>query len=101
MNDFKHGLGYGVNSLETLAMGMPTCTNLTPEYEAFIPDHPFINVDASNLKRKLKHLITHPEYRIQKGHEGRVWVEKNHEAKNVVSKLYEMYQELGWMNRND
>ena len=77
------GLGYGVNSLETLAMGIPTCTNLTPEYEAFIPDHPFINVDSTNLREKLEYLISHPEYREQKGIEGRSWVEQVHEAKKL------------------
>ncbi|UCE18756.1 MAG: glycosyltransferase [Gemmatimonadota bacterium] len=94
------GLGYGVNSLETLAMGIPTCTNLTTEYETFLSDHPFINVDATNLKEKLEYLIKHEEFRRRKGHEGRVWVERVHAAKSVVQKLYEIYQELGWMTRN-
>ena len=91
------GLGYGVNSLETLAMGIPTCTNLTPEYEAFLPGHPFIQVSAGNLRGPIEYLISHPEYRRHKGMEGRVWVENVHGAKKVVRQLYEMYEELGWM----
>ena len=95
------GLGYGVNSLETLSMGIPTCTNLTPEYEAFIPDHPFINIDSTNMKERLEHLIHHPEYRRQKGLEGRKWVENVHDACNVVKQLYAIYKELGWLEEND
>lgn len=91
------GLGYGVNSLETLSMGIPTCTNLTPEYQAFIPDHPFILVDSQNLKERIEYLVSNPEYRRIKGLEGRKWVERVHEAKQVVQQLYSMYRELGWM----
>lgn len=95
------GLGYGVNSLETLAMGIPTCTNLTPEYEKFIPDHPFIVVDRENLKEKLEYLISHPEYRRSKSSEGREWVERVHGALNVVNQLYSIYRELGWIDRHE
>lgn len=95
------GLGYGVNSLETLAMGIPTCTNLIPEYEAFIPDHPFVLVDSQNLKEKLELLISHSDYRRRKGREGRAWVERVHEARTVVRQLYEIYRELGWINEHD
>lgn len=91
------GLGYGVNSLETLSMGIPTCTNLTPEYEAFIPDHPFILVDAHNLKTRIEFLAAHPEFRAEKGREGRAWVERVHGAHNVVRHLYGLYEELGWL----
>jgi glycosyltransferase involved in cell wall biosynthesis len=97
----RGGLGYGVNSLETLSMGIPTCTNLTREYEAFIPDHPFICVNAENLKDKLEHLISDPEYRKSKGLEGRAWVERVHDAKKVVRELYHMYHELGWMEADE
>jgi len=90
------GLGYGVNSLETLSMGIPTCTNLTPEYEAFIPDHPFILIDANNLERQIEFLVGHPEYRKDKGREGRAWVERVHGAQHVVRHLYTIYEELGW-----
>jgi len=91
------GLGYGVNSLETLSMGIPTCTSLTPEYPAFIPNHPFVCVDSGNLKEKLEYLITNSEYRKEKALAGRIWVERVHGAKQVVQELYGMYRELGWI----
>jgi hypothetical protein len=91
------GTGYGVNSLETLALGIPTCTNLTPEYTAFIPDHPFININRLNLRTELIRLITDQDYRREKGAAGRAWVVKYHDALNVVHRLYEIYRELGWL----
>ena len=51
------GVGYGVSSLEALSMGVPVCTRLTPEYEAFIPDHPFIHVTPETLYDRLVELI--------------------------------------------
>jgi len=91
-------LGYGVSSLETLSLAIPTCTFLSPVYEAFIPDHPFINVNENNLKEKLLELIDRPELREEKGLKGREWVERYHEAKTVVRKLYQIYEEMGWSN---
>jgi hypothetical protein len=94
------GTGYGVNSLETLALGIPTCTNLTPEYETFIPDHPFIIINRHNLRAKLIELITNRDYRREKAAAGRAWVVKYHDALNVVRQLYGIYRELGWITND-
>jgi glycosyltransferase involved in cell wall biosynthesis len=91
------GVGYGVNSLETLSMEIATCTQMREDLEAFMPDHPFINVNPDNLKEKLIELIEDPDYRERKGAEGREWVLKHHDAASVVKELYRMYRELGWM----
>ncbi|RMF68604.1 MAG: hypothetical protein D6743_03130, partial [Calditrichaeota bacterium] len=50
-------LGYGVNSLESLAMGIPTCSCLVEGFEARYPDHPFVVVNSENLKSKLRQLV--------------------------------------------
>lgn len=87
--------GYGMNSLESLSMGLACLTYLNPTYEKFIPDHPFINVNAENLKEKLIELIENPEMIKQKGREGRKWVEKYHDYRNVIKTLYEYYKLIG------
>jgi Glycosyl transferases group 1 len=77
------GTGYGVNSLETLAMNMPTLTEFTPDYAAFLTDHPFVLVTKDTLHDQLLRLIDDEEYRKSVGARGRVWVERNHSYAGV------------------
>lgn len=91
------GWGYGMNSLESLSMGIPTCTHMVPQYEEFLPDHPFINVDEQTLKEQLSRLIRDPELRREKGRQGREWVERHHDIRVVIRQLYEHYRQLGWL----
>jgi hypothetical protein len=92
------GTGYGVNSLETLSMGIPTLTSFTPEFEAFLKDHPFIVVNPDDIAVKLEQVILDAGLRRRKGREGRAFVEKYHEAGKVVESIYAMYAELGWVD---
>ena len=89
------GWGYGVNSLESLSMGIPTCTLMNPECDRFFEDHPFINVNADNLKEQLIELISNPDYRRRKGEEGLKWVRQVHSLDSVIDKLYQYYLEAG------
>ena len=90
------GWGYGMNSLESLSMGIPTCTNMVPQYEEFLPDHPFINVNGHNLKERLIQLIQNSELRREKGREGREWARRHHDIQVVMDQLYGYYHKLGW-----
>ncbi len=94
----KGGTGYGVNSLETLSMGIPTLTSFTPEFEAFLPDHPFITVSPVTLPEKLEQVIQDPELLRLKRIEGRRFVEKYHDVRKVLESVYAMYRELGWVD---
>jgi glycosyltransferase involved in cell wall biosynthesis len=77
------GTGYGVNSLETLAMNIPTITEFTPDYAAFLTDHPFVLVTKDTLYDQLLRLIDDEEYRKSVGARGRAWVERNHSYAGV------------------
>jgi hypothetical protein len=77
------GTGYGVNSLETLAMNIPTLTEFTPDYARFLTNHPFVLVTKDTLDQTLLRLIDDEEYRKRAGAMGRQWVEKNHSFINV------------------
>jgi hypothetical protein len=92
------GTGYGVNSLETLSMGIPTLTSFTPEFEAFLPDHPFIIVNPESLPERLEQVILDRDLRRRKAAEGRQFVEKYHGAEKVVRSIYAIYRELGWVD---
>ncbi|MDZ7400397.1 MAG: hypothetical protein ONB37_09560 [candidate division KSB1 bacterium] len=83
-------LGYGINSLEALAMGIATCSCLAPGFEKHYPDHPFIVIDEKNLKAQLISLIQDKPLRIQKGREGREWVKRYHDPIKVVQLIHHL-----------
>jgi glycosyltransferase involved in cell wall biosynthesis len=83
-------LGYGINSLESLAMGIPTCSCLAAGFDEQYPDHPFIVIDSQNLKYRLISLIEDKELRIKQGEEGREWVKKFHDPIKVVRRIHEL-----------
>jgi hypothetical protein len=91
----RGGWCYGVNSLETLSLGIPTCTRMNPRCSQFFPAHPFVNVDADTLKPQLVQLIEDSQYRRRKGQEGREWVRKTHGLHSVMDELYRYYAEAG------
>ena len=91
----KGGWGYGMNSVESLSMGICTLTEMNNEYNEFIPDHPFINVNKQTLKIELSKIILNRKKILDFGKKGRVWVEKNHDMKRVSERLYSYYEKLG------
>lgn len=91
------GWGYGMSSVEYLSLGIPTCTSMVPQMVEFIPDHPFVPVTGDTLEEELIHLIEDESYRSQKGTEGREWVVRRHDVRNVIGALYERFEQEGWM----
>jgi hypothetical protein len=83
-------LGYGINSLEALAMGIPVCSCLAAGFADRYPDNPFVDVQAENLQAELIPLIEQPELRRQKGEQGRQWVKASHDAVSVVRKIHQL-----------
>jgi glycosyltransferase involved in cell wall biosynthesis len=87
------GTGYGKAGLETLAMGIPTITNMTDDYADWLPENPFIVANnATQLFTKLNDLIGSDELRSEIGKRGKVWVEKFHGFESVNKKLKELYE---------
>jgi hypothetical protein len=91
----RGGWGYGVNSLETLAMGLPTCTRMNAECQKFFAGHPFINVDETTLRSRLVELIEKPDYRHAKAQASRQWVVQRHSLDHVMDELYGHYEAAG------
>jgi hypothetical protein len=83
-------LGYGINSLEALAMEIPVCSCLAPGFAEKYPDHPFIVVEEHNLKDKLIELIHSENMRKQMGSVGRKWIIKHHDAVSVVKRIHKL-----------
>ncbi len=87
------GTGYGKAGLETLAMGIPTITNMTEEYAAWLPENPFVVANnADELYQKLSELIENVNLRKELGELGKRWVDKYHGFNTVDSKLKELYR---------
>jgi glycosyltransferase involved in cell wall biosynthesis len=86
------GTGYGKAGLESLAMGIPTITNMTKEYSEWIPENPFVIANnEEELYGKLNELIVNETLRKQIGEAGKKWVKKYHSYESVNSRLRELY----------
>jgi spore maturation protein CgeB len=93
------GTGYGKAGLETLAMGIPTITNMTKDYEKWLPENPFIVAnDFGVLYKSLIELIDNENYRIENGNKGIEWVKKYHSFENVNKELNLLYKASGIAN---
>jgi len=91
------GWGYGMNSVEAFSMGLACCTNLLPEYETFLGDHPFVNVHKDSLYEDLAALIEDPDRVSQYKTKGRAWVEQTHSVSAVMRSIYSLYLSQGWI----
>ncbi len=88
------GTGYGKAGLETLAMGIPTITNMTDDYAAWLPENPFIVANNfDELYKSLMELIDNDFIRREKGLKGKEWVRKYHSFESVNENLMKLYRE--------
>ena len=89
------GPGYGMNSIEAMSLGIACCTYMDDNYEAFLPDHPFVNVTPQNLLEQLTALVENPAEIVKRGQRCREWVEQYHGLDGVGDQLYGYYRQLG------
>jgi len=90
------GTGYGKSGLESLAMGIPTITNMTEEYQSFLKENPFVVANnAKELKEKLIELIDNKNLREEIGKKSIEWLKKYHSYENVSKRLLELYKTHG------
>jgi len=80
-------LGYGINSLEALAMGIPTAVQILPDFEAVLGEHPFINVTETNIAGKLLPFLESGELRKATGEKGKAWVAHRHNPVEVSRQI--------------
>ncbi len=90
----RGGWGYGMSSVESLSMGLCCITELVPEYQQFIPDHPFISADSLTLKSILENLINNPKKILKYKEKSRNWVVKHHDVNSVAKILYNYYNQM-------
>jgi len=83
-------LGYGINALESLAMTIPTCSGLVRGFAEAYPDHPFVEITASNLEEKLIEILDAPAAAAEKARAGREWVAAHHQPSRVVQRIHRL-----------
>ena len=87
------GTGYGKAGLETLAMGIPTITNMTEEYSNWLPGNPFVVANnAEELYKKIIELADSKNLRSELGEKGKQWAKKYHGYESVDGTLKELYR---------
>ena len=84
-----------MNSLETLALGIPTITEMTPDYVEWLPDNPFVLATQETLLDRLLELIDNPGLREQLSAHGRTWVARHHSYESVNAELTRLYYDYG------
>lgn len=90
------GTGYGKAGIETLALGLPTITNMTKDYKDWLPENPFVVANnAEELYKLLNELIDSKALRVELGMKGKAWVNKYHGYRAVDEQLKKLYKQTG------
>jgi glycosyltransferase involved in cell wall biosynthesis len=100
LGDAEGTTGYGMNSLEALAMGIPCMTSMSPDFEAFRRPHPFVVITEEDLADRIVEVARDLDGLGERSRAGRKWVEETHSADRIVEFIYDKYRELGWMDED-
>lgn len=92
------GWGYGMSSVEALAMGMPVVTNIPDAMLSRIGRHPFVLASELDIEHILEGLLRDESWCRQLGEIGQSWVAERHAATRVADQLYDYYGAAGWLN---
>jgi hypothetical protein len=91
----------GVASYEAMALGKPVIcfikSALLPRYPA---DLPIVVADQDTLQGAIASLLQDGSRRREIGRQSRKYVEDYHDARNICSRLIEIYRELCWKMRD-
>ena len=88
------GTGYGKAGLETLAIEIPTITNMSKKYQDWLPKNPFVVANnKEELYKKINELIEDKTIRDEIGKKGKEWVIKYHGFENVDKELKNLYRQ--------
>ena len=94
------GWGYGMSSVEALAMGLPVVTNIPSQMSEQLGDHPFVQADPLTIMDVLERLITNQYLCRACSQAGQKWVRARHDVKVVGGQLYGYYRRMGWMTND-
>jgi hypothetical protein len=91
---------FGLVALEAMALGKPVVCYIKPSVISQLPPgNPIINADPDNLDQVLGELLADGQQRYEIGRQGRVYVERFHDAHQIARQLVAVYEELIEKNR--
>jgi hypothetical protein len=94
------GWGYGMSSVEALAMGMPVVTNIPDRMRERLDANPFVQAEPTTLKLVLANLLRDEDRCCAIARAGQKWVRERHDVRIVGDQLYTYYREVGWLSAN-
>lgn len=87
--------GYGLASVEAMALGKPVVCYISRSGQSTYPaDLPIVNANQENLADVLQELIRDGHRRQELGRRGREYVEKYHDAIKIAHDLVGIYREV-------
>lgn len=85
---------YGVFAIESMALGKPVITYISDEMKDRLPDDlPIVSGGTKTITDALELLINNPKLRIEKGMQGREYVENYHDCRVVAYVLRDIYNQ--------
>ena len=90
-DEFKHDT---INELWDSPEEIENNYQKNEEYEKFIPDHPFLNINSTNLYDKLSALISDKNNIKLLKNKSIDWVKSTHDIHVVGESLYQYYEQL-------
>lgn len=83
-------LGYGINSIESAAMGIPTFSSLSPKFKKLNPDAPIIDINAQNIVETITQFVKSAELRKQFSKKSKKWAREFHDSKKIVRSIHKI-----------
>jgi len=94
-------IGYGLNAVEAMGMGIPTFSSLTKEFQQRYPDSPLIDISAENINEKLIPFVESAELRKRHGVKSKEWVVDFHDSVIVVKKILDiLFKQVPGLTQN-
>ena len=88
------GWGYGMNSVESMALGLCCMTEMNPQCVSFFTGHPFVNINKNNFEKKIIELINNPNLIDDHKQNSINWAMNKHDVNKVGSFLYQKYDAI-------
>lgn len=92
-------LGYGLNAVESLHMGIPTCVELLPDFEKFLQDKcggtlPFYNIRRATLYEDIRAVLQHRSTWQHQSQQSIAWVSTYHSVGAVADRYMARIEDI-------
>jgi len=85
---------YGIFAMECMALGKPVLCRIDPHFADRYENLPIVNTPPDRIFENLRELIERPGLRKDLGKRGRIYIEKNHDARMIAQQLIDLYKLL-------